>query len=56
MLKTIAGRMGCLFGMHRRARRWAKLEGQTYVSKCSYCGVRMRQIGNKAWVVDREAS
>lgn len=49
----IVGRLRCLFGRHARLKRRAKLDGATYVSVCAYCGVRMRQRGNKDWVVDK---
>lgn len=48
----IVKRIGCLFGRHQRAKRYAKLVDGIYVSRCSYCGVKMRQRGNKDWVVD----
>jgi len=49
----IVRRIGCLFGRHQRAKRHAKLVDGVYFSRCSYCGVRMRQRGNKDWVVDQ---
>jgi hypothetical protein len=45
----------CLFGHHERSKARAKLIDQTYFSVCKHCGVRMRQTGNKTWVVDRAA-
>ncbi len=49
----ILKRILCLFGRHERSKRWAKVVDDTYFSRCSFCGVRMRQRGNKDWVVDR---
>ena len=50
----IVGRVRCLFGRHMRAKRHAKLVDGVYFSRCSYCGVKMRQRGNKDWVVERD--
>jgi hypothetical protein len=47
-------RIGCLLGRHYRSKGRAKLIDGTYFSRCAYCGVRMRQRGNKDWVVERE--
>ena len=52
---NIIKRIGCLFGRHERSKRRARLIDGTYFSRCSHCNVRMRQIGNKDWVVEREA-
>ena len=46
-------RIGCLFGRHHRSKRHAKLVGETSFSKCTYCGAKMRQVGNKQWVVEK---
>ncbi|HYI47044.1 MAG TPA: hypothetical protein VEX35_01135 [Allosphingosinicella sp.] len=53
MIRKVLGRIGCLFGKHLRSKRRAKLDGHIYVSVCQYCGVRMRQRGNKDWIVER---
>lgn len=55
VLKKILGRIRCLFGRHARSKRRARLDGDTYVSVCTYCGVRMRQRGNKDWIVEKQA-
>ncbi len=47
-------RIGCLFGRHLRSKKRAKLVEGVYFSVCSYCGVQMRQVGNKQWVVERK--
>ena len=49
----ILKRIGCVFGNHLRAKRFAKVVEGTYFSRCAWCGVRMRQRGNKDWVVDK---
>jgi hypothetical protein len=53
MIDKIVGRVRCLFGRHLRMKRRAKLIEGVYYSVCTYCGVRMRQRGNKDWVVDK---
>ena len=53
MFRWIAGRIRCLFGRHHRSKRYAKLVDGVYVTTCTWCGVRMRQRGNKDWVVDK---
>ncbi len=47
-------RIGCLFGRHLRSKQRARIFEGTYYSVCSYCGVQMRQVGKKQWVVERE--
>jgi len=51
MMKLIK-RIGCLFGRHYRSKGLARDDGSTRVSVCSYCGVRMRQLPTRAWVVE----
>ncbi len=52
MLSKIFGRLRCQFGHHSRSRKHARLDGQFYVSRCTYCGITMRQIGSGEWQVD----
>ena len=47
----------CAFGHHERSRTLARLDtaAGSYVSQCSHCGVSMRRVAPKDWVVDRPA-
>ncbi len=40
-------------GRHERSERKAVLDGDQYVSVCMHCGVRMRRLAKRRWVVDR---
>ncbi len=53
MFGKLRGRIACLFGRHHRSKGRARLVDDAYVSVCRYCGVQMRQRGNKDWFVDR---
>jgi hypothetical protein len=53
MFERILGRLRCLFGRHHRSKRKARLDGLEYVSVCAFCGIPMRQRGNKDWIVEK---
>ena len=47
--------IACLLGRHERSGRSARLDPGSgdYVSKCKHCGVGMRRVAPKQWVVQR---
>jgi hypothetical protein len=53
MFKRMIGLVGCAMGKHYRSKRRARLEGTTFFSVCEHCGVRLRQRGNKDWIVEK---
>ena len=57
MLSWLLGRMRCLSGKHERSQKHAvRLDGdEQYTSKCAYCGVPMRRLAKRRWIVDRHA-
>lgn len=57
MIKWIVGRAKCLTGTHERSQRHAQKIGddESYTSKCQYCGVPMRRITKRNWVVEKRS-
>jgi hypothetical protein len=52
-LRKLYGWIFCLRGKHERSENMVRRDGETYVSRCTYCGVRMRRRGKRDWIVDR---
>ena len=42
----------CMLGYHLRSRRYARHDGQTFVSRCKRCGLAMRQGDDGKWSVE----
>jgi hypothetical protein len=53
MIKRIIGLPNCMKGRHERSERHITPDGDTYVSRCAHCGVRLRRRAKRDWVVDR---
>ncbi len=53
VFKRIAGLSRCLAGRHERSEAKVRRDGEDYVSRCRYCGVRLRRRAKRDWIVDR---
>ncbi|MBX9796106.1 hypothetical protein [Sphingomonas sp.] len=53
MFKWIVGRAKCLIGVHHRshARAYRPAKDSIYLSYCEYCGVPMKRLSKRNWVV-----
>ena len=56
MIRKITGLLNCARGKHHRSEKAVKLRGETYFSRCEYCGTRLRRRAKRDWVVDRAAT
>lgn len=55
MFKRVIGLAGCLRGKHERDKDKIRRVDETFVSRCLYCGVKLRRRAKRDWVVDRGA-
>ena len=55
MFNRLIGLTGCLRGRHDRDQAKIRKDGETFVSRCRYCGTGMRRLAKRKWVVDRSA-
>jgi len=53
MIKRIIGLPNCMKGRHVRSEKHITQDGETYVSRCAHCGVRLRRRAKRDWIVDR---
>lgn len=51
MVKWLMGRFNCLRGRHVRSESAVRRTGDTYESKCAYCGTPMLRIAKRNWIV-----
>ncbi len=49
----VKGRLRCFSGKHERSEHKIRKVGDVYASRCRYCGVPMRRVQKRRWVVDR---
>lgn len=55
MIWKIFGLLGCLFGKHLRSiedARFPAANKDLMKSKCTFCGVPMKRLAKRRWVVD----
>ncbi len=52
MFAFLKGRLNCVRGRHERSSKRARKEGNIYLSVCRHCGIPMRRIGKREWIVD----
>ncbi|MCH4891842.1 MULTISPECIES: hypothetical protein [unclassified Sphingomonas] len=53
MISRVVGLVGCVQGRHERDAARAVPDGDQYVSRCAHCGVPMRRLAKRKWVVER---
>lgn len=53
MFKRIIGLARCLRGKHERDQDKIRRADEAFVSRCRYCGTKLRRRGKRDWVVDR---
>lgn len=51
MFRWLGGRFNCLRGRHVRSAAAVRPLGDTYESKCTHCGVPMRRLAKRDWIV-----
>jgi hypothetical protein len=51
MIKQLAGRAACVFGVHQRSRGHARAVGNHMESLCRYCGAHMEKRDGGKWIV-----
>lgn len=56
MVKWLKGRLNCVAGQHARSEFAIRPVGDTYESKCAYCGVPMLRLAKRNWIVKRSGS
>lgn len=53
MFAKAKGLMACVTGHHLRSEADARKIDDTYVSVCQHCGVGLRRLSKRHWVVAR---
>jgi hypothetical protein len=53
MIKQLAGRAACVFGIHQRSRGHAHAVGDHMESLCRYCGAPMERRDGRDWAITR---
>jgi len=53
MIGKVRGLLRCTRGRHERSERHIVRDGESYVSRCAHCGVKMRRRAKRDWIVER---
>jgi hypothetical protein len=53
MIKQLAGRIACLFGVHERSRGQVREIDGRLESRCKFCGAPMERTVRSTWAVTR---
>lgn len=51
MVRWLLGRINCLRGHHARSEHAVRRSGDTYESRCAYCGTPMLRLAKRNWIV-----
>ena len=56
MLKLLAGRLACFRGKHERnGDKIRNIGSEDYRSTCLYCGIPMKRLAKRKWIVTPKA-